>query len=326
MNNPEFFKLLKTTNVRYMLCDLHVHSIASADVLIGDRYNQLDANEKELIGSLNITKDNLVEQWAEYDQLVASTIKPEDYLSFLIQRRDQIADSYDLSDGKDWATVAITDHNSCAFSCKVSSHAWNTKKEHRIIVLPGIELEVEFEPIKKEYAKVHICLIFPPCVEEQQIYSAIIRAYQQANHTKDSKWNFGDSIKIANIAKFISELRNNPSFPALCIAAHMGSSKGIQKATKAVFTRTQAEYARLIAESEEIAHEDNSGIDKKSYIELEIEKKISALETYLKDADIETLKMIGKCGFDALQVLNRDDDAHYRCLHRFKPEQGRAVT
>lgn len=66
MSNSDFFESLKTTNVRYMLCDLHVHSIASADVLIGDRYDQLDATEKELIESLNITKENFNEKWGEY--------------------------------------------------------------------------------------------------------------------------------------------------------------------------------------------------------------------------------------------------------------------
>lgn len=325
MSNSDFFGSLKTTNVRYMLCDLHVHSIASADVLIGDRYDQLDADEKKLIESLNITKENFADKWAQYDQLVAEKIEPEGYLSFLARRRDQIANSYNLSDGKDWATVAITDHNSCNFSCKLSLHAWNTKKENRIIVLPGIELEVEFKVINNEYAKVHICLIFAPCVEKQQIYSAIISAYQKANNSEDSEWNFGNSIKIESIEKFIYELRNNSSFPALCIAAHMGSSKGMQKETEGVFTRTQAEYARVVGELAEIS-KNNNNTNNKTYKKQELEEKISSLEVSLGDVNLETLKLIGKCGFDALQVSNRADDTHYRRLHRFKPEYGRAVT
>ena len=34
---------------------------------------------------------------------------------------------------------------------------------------------------------------------------------------------------------------------------------------------------------------------------------------------LEALKLIGDCGFDALQVSGPDDEKHYRNLHRFLP-------
>jgi len=325
MNNKDFFQALKTTNINYLLCDLHVHSIASADVLDKVRYERLNAKEKALIESLSITKDAYKEKWSEYDSLVADKIRPEDYFNLIRERRDHIADSYDLSEGKDWAVIAITDHNSCRFSCRLSKHAWNIKKEHRIIILPGMELEVQFK-VQDEYVKVHICLIFAPCVEDAQIYGAINSAYKNATDTEESNWNFGDTIKVENIEDFIKHLRGNPSFPAMCVAAHVGTSKGMCEETINVFTRKQVEYARLIAELEEYSAESNNKISRKSYKKGEIENKISALEGSLGDANLEALKLIGKCGFDALQVSNIDDDTHYRCLHRFKPEYGRATT
>ncbi|MHB9070233.1 MAG: ATP-binding protein [Sedimentisphaerales bacterium] len=334
MSNKIFFDALKTTNVKYMLCDLHVHSIASADVLEGDRYEQLDDEEKKLIDNLAIKRDDYKEKWAEYDDLVANKIKPEDYLKLIVERRNKIADLYDLSDGKDWAVIAITDHNSCDFSCKLSEQAWKTKNENRVVVLPGMELEVEFKVLTQDYTKVHICIIFAPCVKKTQIYSAIISAYKEANATQDSDWNFGNSIKIENIETFISKLRNDPSLPALCIAAHVGNYKGMKREiTEAIercdFTGTQAEYARLTAELEEIIRESVSN-DIKSYKKEEVKRKITLLENKIKQEshriNLESLKLIGKCGFDALQVSNKQDDVHYRCLHRFRPEHGRAVA
>ena len=133
MSNSDFFKSLKTTSVRYMLCDLHVHSIASADILIGDRYNQLDANEKGLIDSLNITKEDFVDKWKSYEELVLGNVVIEDYFKFIERRRNEIADSYGLLDsGKDWAILAITDHNNCKFSCELSRYSWENKKNKRI--------------------------------------------------------------------------------------------------------------------------------------------------------------------------------------------------
>ncbi|MBU0767942.1 MAG: hypothetical protein KJ687_02460, partial [Proteobacteria bacterium] len=37
------------------------------------------------------------------------------------------------------------------------------------------------------------------------------------------------------------------------------------------------------------------------------------------------LGLIGDCGFDALQVASEEDEVHYRYLHRYKQNFGRAV-
>lgn len=324
MDNKTFFSFLKTTSVRYMLCDLHVHSIASADILDENRYSQLGSKEKELIESQGLKLD-MNGKWAQYDDLVASRIKPEDYLQIILERRNQIASSYDLSEGKDWAIIAITDHNTCKFSCKLSKQAWDNRKQHRLIIFPGMELEVHFK-VQEQNIKVHICIIFAPCVEEAQIHGAINTAYRKANRTEESNWNYGSTIQLANIEEFIRALRSNPLFPALCLAAHVSTSKGIQHETSEAleqledFTAEQAEYARLTAELEEIKSLANS------YAYKQIKMKIIELEQKINKNNIEALKIIGRCGFDALQVKQKHDDRYYRCLHRFKEEYGRAVT
>ena len=40
---------------------------------------------------------------------------------------------------------------------------------------------------------------------------------------------------------------------------------------------------------------------------------------------LEVLKLIGSCGFDALQIRDQTHEAHYRRLHRFLDTKGRAV-
>lgn len=40
---------------------------------------------------------------------------------------------------------------------------------------------------------------------------------------------------------------------------------------------------------------------------------------------IDVLQVIGKSGFDALQVTGQSDEVHHRRLHRFREQMGRAV-
>jgi energy-coupling factor transporter ATP-binding protein EcfA2 len=52
------------------------------------------------------------------------------------------------------------------------------------------------------------------------------------------------------------------------------------------------------------------------------------LETKRADGNAihdQVLREIGNCGLDALQVRSKQDEKHYRRLHRFKPDKGRAV-
>ncbi len=323
--NKDFFNSLKTNVVNYLLCDLHVHSIASADILEQGRYSELDESEKQLIDSLEIQKEDYLNKWGEYDQLVSDRIEPDKYLELIENRRNEIAAIHSLSDGKDWSVIAITDHNTCKFACKVSASAWGRKDASRIIVLPGIELEVQFK-IEDEDVAIHVCIIYAPCTEASQVHTAINRAYYKSNNTEETGWNFGDPIKVQRIDEFIKSLRTNPSFPALCIAAHVGSTKGIRQAAVEAFqgnqefTRTQAEYARLSAELEEVDSKEGNEIRK------DVENKLNQLQSSLEQSSFKTLRIIGKCGFDALQVSNKKDDFHYRSLHRFKEESGRAVT
>ena len=70
--------------------------------------------------------------------------------------------------------------------------------------------------------------------------------------------------------------------------------------------------------------ESDSDCDKKH-----VEKYLEDLIKQHDDKEgiaLEILNLIGGCGFDALQVSDKQDEKHYRPLHRFHPEQGRAVT
>lgn len=325
MSNSDFFKSLKTTNVRYMLCDLHVHSIASADVLIGDRYNQLDTNEKRLIESLDITKENFVEEWKKYEELILKNVSIEDYFKLIEKHRNEIAVSYDLSgSGNDWAILAITDHNTCKFSCELSQYSWANKKDTRIVILPGIELEVDFKiNATTDTAKAHICLIFAPNTTAPEIHTALNMALAELSESKC--WDFGDIVQTKNLNRFIRTLRHNDSTPAICIAAHVSSSKGIRGAALEVLNRSQAEFITASAEYEELKAKDPSFVD--SNTGQQIKKRIKELQQIVgnENVNLQVLKVLGRCGFDALQVRNLEDDKYYRCLHRFNEDFGRAV-
>ena len=66
------------------------------------------------------------------------------------------------------------------------------------------------------------------------------------------QWNFGDTVQTDNLYRFIHFLRLNDSTPAICIAAHISSSKGIRQATLDVLNRSQAEFITTSAEYEEL--------------------------------------------------------------------------
>ncbi len=326
MENSDFFTDLKVVNHQYLLCDVHVHSIASADILHRDKFSELSDKEKEIITSKVEKYDSFTDKWSEFDKSISDVVSVEEYFKFIEERRNQIADSYDLSrGGKDWAIIAITDHNTCRFSCKLSKYSWDIKRDKRIIILPGLELDIEFE-VKEELgkARAHICLIYPPCTNENQIHTSINKALQSQGVEKN--WNFGEILELDQLNTFVYSLRNNSSLPVICIAVHVSSSKGVREATLKVLSGAEAEYIRLFAEYEELTRQNDAF--GQSHSGKQIKEKLESLQDIIgnDDFNISVLKLIGNCGFDALQVSNKEDDVHYRCLHRFKEDFGRAVT
>ncbi len=237
----------------------------------------------------------------------------------LLQRRTQVAQAEGVADSDNWAIVGITDHNTAHFSTALSQHAWGRRATDRLVLLPGIELEVVFPlPAASADCHVHILCLFAPCTEASDIRIAI------HDSAPDSQsWKFGQQLRTSDLAACVDHLRSHASYPSICIAAHVWSSKGMENEPKKLrFAYLDAEIARLQGEMLR-AVADNSVAEIH-----DIERRISSLTSQRDDAEgihLEVLRLIGTCGFDALQVRDQSHEAHYRRLHRFLDTKGRAV-
>lgn len=313
--NADLLKALKSApRARFYLCDLHVHSPASSDVRQGERFDLLSPEEKELVKEANA---GLVKQPAAYEEKIMSAFPISRYHNLLTRQRDKIAKRESISIGEDWSFVAITDHNVCTYSCALSEYAWNQREASRLIVLPGIELDVSFPISGEEKTEAHIILIFSPGTRSDDIRVAI------RDLTKNN-WALGQTAEVDSLPDFIKGMRMHADYPAISIAAHISSGKGVREAVKKkqeeiTFTALDAAIARASAEFEQNLEADKEAL--RTHIQhlnnerKRMEEKIS----------LEVLKLIGSCGFDGLQVSCKQDEIHYRRLHRFDRECGRAV-
>lgn len=144
----------------------------------------------------------------------------------------------EMAPGENWSFVAITDHNVCGYAAILSQYAWERRNTDRLIVLPGMGLEVTFPISEISSATAHILCIFPPCTEEAYIVEAINRA----RDSKGDMWRLGENMTTDDLPKLIKELRNHSDYPAICIAAHSGTTKGIQEQTKEALLDEKKEY------------------------------------------------------------------------------------
>jgi hypothetical protein len=119
--NREFLKSLKAPTASFYLCDFHVHSPGSADTRIGDRFDVLSPEEKQLLPKL----DDLPKDLAAYDKQAVADCPVGNFYDLLVKRRDNIARAQGISEGSDWAFLAITDHNVAEYSAGLSQHAWS---------------------------------------------------------------------------------------------------------------------------------------------------------------------------------------------------------
>lgn len=308
--NAEFVKKLrsaKTQWARFCLCDFHVHSPASYDVRKSGLYEQLSTAEQEMLKDIAIPNEST--DLAAHEQAVLTAYPVAEYYSKLVARRNDIATQLGLSEAEDWAIVAITDHNVCEYSAKVSEMAWNERINNHLIVMPAIELDIIFPVDGAEgNASIHLLTIFTPCTTAADIRVAIHDA------SGGIDWKPGNkSLTIKSLPEFVQKLRHHAACPAICVAAHVSSSKGVQSETKnKLLSYVDAEIVAL--ESSKLTEGANKH---------EIQKQIE----YIKEnkVSLEVLKIIGECGFDALQVSNVTDEKHYRRLHRFKQEHGRST-
>ncbi len=304
--NDELARVLKgQRGARFCLCDFHVHSPASHDVAIRSDLNDIEKNH--LSAFLGATPKD----FAKHQQEILTAFPPSEYLSCLVNRRDEVVTTLGVGEYNRWAVLAITDHNICTYAAQLAHAAWEDRKKNELIVLPGIELDVVFPISKTESATIHILCIFSPKVSSSDIRLAICNASSE-------DWKEGDeSIAIKSLQDFVKNLRHHQQYPSMVIAAHVGSTKGIQKEVKRLLTAKEAAIAQLAAEIEDGQPADIQ----------RLEEQITRLRADQSGDDIDdgVLKIIGQCGFDSLQVRSKSDEKHYRCLHRFKEEHGRSV-
>ena len=316
ITNAELLKVLKSTpRARFYMCDLHVHSPASFDVRCGERYISLSPKEKELLGQVN---ESDASQPLRYEDQVLSAFPISRYFQFLLEHRNKLVEKESISTGEDWAYVAITDHNVCGYASALSRYAWERREESRLVVLPGIELNVLFPVSENEKTEAHIILIFSPETQSDDIRIAI-------RDKTIGNWTFGQIAEVScSLPDFIDGLRRHSDYPAIAIAAHISSGKGVQAATKkkqeeVSFTALDVAIARTSAELES-----NLGVDREALQSL-LKQLNENRKKQNEQISLEVLKLVGACGFDGLQVSCKQDEMHYRRLHRFNPESGRAV-
>jgi len=148
-----------------------VHSPASFDLREGTRYAELSEKEKSYISKITPSTDKIA-----YETQALLHFPVGEYYQLLLERRNEVASSEQIS-GNSWAFIAITDHNVCKYATELSKHAWDTKSNNQLIILPGIELEVEFSiPQADLNPNVHLLCIFPPCTSESDIRLAVVNA------------------------------------------------------------------------------------------------------------------------------------------------------
>ncbi len=308
--NRELHKRLRSAQARFYPADLHVHTPASADVRLGSRFQALP---DEFRASLSKISESLTDDPKAYETSVLEVLPPQQFFELLVARRHELTSTEEDEDGGQWGLAALTDHNVCEYSCRVADVAWSRLSECKLILLPGIELSVTYPvPPGDSSASAHILCLFRPGVSESDIRVAISRAANE-------NWTFGASLPLASLPEFVHRIRRDEDYPAICIAAHVGSSEGVQKETRnAILTRLDAAISRVAGELE------SSEAPDVEVLRGQLER-LDLKRTDRDDIALEILNLLGQCGFDALQVRGKEDEVHYRRLHRFRQELGRAV-
>ena len=321
--NKEFHGKLHCNRAQFFLADLHVHSPASKDVVEGDRFAALSDDEQGRLQGLRSTGGGGREY--EYALINQKKFPIDEYVNCLKARRDAVSESLGLSEGDDWAIVAITDHNVCQYACDVADTAWQHRKENRLIVLPGIELATSFQVTNTDRTVgAHILLIFSPNTQSHHIHSAIREA-------SDRSWEFGQQLAVSSLPDFVNGIRQHTQYPAIAIAAHVGSQEGVRGAAVEAmreFRRAEAEYARssaAITYSREDGKQDEMTVNRETQ---ELQQTLMDVAQELLSEEsvaLDALRLIGSCGFDALRVGDDASGRHYRRLHRFTESMGRAT-
>ncbi len=308
LSNKDFLRELGSSRANFYPADFHFHSIASYD--LKEKVSKGIFSEEET-DFLKILSGQSTSCLGSYEKYVIEKIPVEQYYELLLKRKRDVCTQLKLNDGDEWAMLAITDHNVFEYSTLLSKHAWGKRDTEKLIILPGVELEIETNADGEKF-KIHILIIFEPNISCQDMY-------HQIKSSNNNKWDYGNALECNDIESFIDKLRNDKEYPAICIAAHVSSSKGIQYEAKKVFSTREADLARTQTQIE------NPETNAEKF-ELEESLKVLIEKETDDSISLKVLQIIGKCGFDALQVRGKRDEPHYQYLHRFLRGKGRSVS
>ena len=280
--NKELLKALRAPVAQFFPYDLHTHSLGSHDVCHGRRFLALPedlrnavappsvarsdsgdtspANTASLSSNISLPLSKEPTDHKKHDQDVATPEFVTAFYNSLRNRRDELVTEESISPTDNWAVVGITDHDTAEFSTALSQHAWSQRTTDRLLLLPGIELEVRF-PVEgtSNTCPLHILCLFAPCTTASDIRLAI----NAAKPSTTPPWDFGVPIAVAALPPFIQGLRNQQTYPAICVAAHVWSSKGIASEPKKIILESlDADITRLEGELER-AKADDDGSDER---------------------------------------------------------------
>lgn len=318
MDNKTFHKCLDSRRARFVFCDLHVHSPASYDVRT-DYLSKISEDFRKKLESISLPKQGDISDIKRYQDDVLERIPPKEFLRKLVTYRDHLSTDLGLSEADDWSILAVTDHNVCKYSCELSELSWEKRKQNRLITLPAVELDVEFPVSEGVPAEIHLLCIFQPGIGPDDMAHSITTA------GGGEQWKEGMSnYSVKDLPKFIANLRTSTNYECICIGAHVGSSKGVQKQCKETirFSSDEAELSQLEAEIESALENDAQDESDVNRLRKRRDQIVEAID---EEAQIKTLEIIGRCGFDSLQVKGPEDHKHYRRLHRHDSEKGRST-
>ncbi len=188
--------------------DFHVHTLGSADVRIGQRYDKLPQTIRDVLPKLTKDPSDL----AAYDAEIGKVWAAADYYNFLVAKKASLFDGgKGPGERRNLAVIALTDHNVYKYSCAIAEIGKAQFTQHKLIILPGVELDVEFKVDQAgDQIRIHILCIFAPDVQESDIRLAISSALE------DPDYKPGGVITANSLPSFISNLRSHRSYPSMC--------------------------------------------------------------------------------------------------------------
>jgi predicted ATPase len=315
-NQGFYHKIRRGTTSHFFPYDLHVHTPGSQDITTAERHAALPAGmQSALPVGTAMEKGPLL---GEYDKAAEQKFSPEAFYDLLNKQRTSVLTDLGWDNTDALCVIGLTDHNVFGYSCKVAKLAWDRFKERRILILPGVELDVSFPvPGTNERTRIHLLCHFSPTKAEHDIHQAITVA------NGNQSWAPGSEVVVDDLPVFVNNLRNSKTHPAMCVAAHVSSSSGIQReVTTTVRDFTRQDVATVAKASTSAPATLSEEKLRSMWAEF---PEGASMGASLSTEHAALLSLLGKCGFDGLQVTSKLDETHYRSLHRIGADRGRSI-